>query len=82
VDLGHRDVLLYRKRTTMSFVTAVIAFVALLFFALTYVISTSHGAPLWLAFITFVLGICLVYLAFLSFRFDLSDKLEDFTDGR
>jgi len=65
----------------MSFVTFVIGFVALLFFACTYIISTSH-APLWLAFITFVLGMLLVGLAFLSWRTAHDDKLEDFTDGR
>jgi hypothetical protein len=65
----------------MSFVTFVIGFVALLLFACTYTISTTH-APLWLAFITFVLGMLLVGLAFLSWSADHGDKLEDFTDGR
>jgi len=66
----------------MSFVTFVLGFVAMLFFATTYVISTTHGAPLVLAFITFVLGMCIVGLAVMSWRIDRSDKLEDFTDGR
>ena len=66
----------------MSFVTFVIGFVALLFFALTYQISVTMHAPLWLAFITFMIGMCLVYLAVCSFKYDRSDKLEDFTDGR
>lgn len=65
----------------MSFVTFVLGFVSLLFFGLTYVISTSHS-PVWLAFITFVLGMCLVGLTCLSWGVDHGDKLEDFTDGR
>ena len=66
----------------MSFVTFVIGFVALLLFALTYIISVTHYAPVWLALITFVLGMLLCGLAFLAWMADRYDKLEDFTDGR
>ncbi len=66
----------------MSFVTFVIGFVALLFFALTYVISTTVYVPVFLAGVTFMLGMLLCGLAFMSWMGDRSDKLEDFTDGR
>lgn len=66
----------------MSFVTFVIGFVSLLLFGLTYMISITHGAALWLAFITFLLGVFLAWLTILSWMVDHGDKLESFTDGR
>jgi hypothetical protein len=66
----------------MRLVTAIILFLALLFFGLTYIISTTPSAPLWLALVTFVLGMIVVGLAVLSLIEDHRDKLEDFTDGR
>lgn len=65
----------------MSFATFVVGLVSLLLFGCTYVISTSH-APLWMALVTFVLGMCLVGLTLLSWMADHSESIEDFTDGR
>lgn len=66
----------------MSFVTFVIGFVTLLLFGLTYVISVTAHAALWMAFVTFLLGMLMALFTVLSWVADYGDQVEDFTDGR